>query len=244
MSQLNKVVSNEEWVKARINFMEHERAHKEATLALAEKRRSLPWRKINENYIFDGGPLGKKSISETFGEADTLFVYHLMYATGDERACPRCTSLLDQFQSMKLHIQASGLMTFAIIAKGEYESLINAVSHNNWIWDIYSASENSFPEDFGVTKGGGMPGIKGKYDYVNDWPGGDSGPQNLPGVSIFKKDAEGIVYHTYSVYGSHLLELVQYNFMFDITPDGRPAGRPEMPFLKHKDQYEYPNGDY
>ena len=79
---------------------------------------------------------------------------------------------------------------------------------------------------------------------LNDWPGGDSGPQNLPGVSIFKKDAEGIVYHTYSVYGSHLLELVEYNFMFDITPDGRPSGKPEMPFLKHKDQYEYPNGDY
>ena len=86
--------------------------------------------------------------------------------------------------------------------------------------------------------------LEGKYDYVNDWPGGDSGPQNLPGVSIFKKDAEGIVYHTYSVYGSHLLELVEYNFMFDITPDGRPSGKPEMPFLKHKDQYEYPNGDY
>jgi predicted dithiol-disulfide oxidoreductase (DUF899 family) len=42
---LNRVVSDEEWVKARIEFMEYERAHKEATLALAEKRRSLPWRK-------------------------------------------------------------------------------------------------------------------------------------------------------------------------------------------------------
>ena len=53
---------------------------------------------------------------------------------------------------------------------------------------------------------------------LNDWPGGDSGPQNLPGVSIFKKDAEGIVYHPYPVYGSHLLELFQYNFMFYLTP--------------------------
>ena len=74
-----------------------------------------------------------------------------MYSTGKERACPRCTSLLDQFQSLKLHVQASGLMTFAIIAKGEYESLIPAIESNNWIWDVYSASGNSFPEDVGVT---------------------------------------------------------------------------------------------
>ena len=46
------------------------------------------------------------------------------------------------------------------------------------------------------------------------------------------------------LYRNFWLELVQYNFMFDITPDGRPPGSPEMPFLKHKDQYEYPNGDY
>ena len=100
--------------------------------------------------------MGQKSLAELFGKADTLFVYHLMYSTGKEQACPRCTSLLDQFQSLKLHVQASGLMTFAIIAKGEYESLIPAIESNNWIWDVYSASGNSFPEDVGVTKGGGL----------------------------------------------------------------------------------------
>ena len=244
MSAHLNVVSDEEWVQARIAFMEDEKAHKAATLALAEKRRSLPWRKVTEDYVFDGGELGKKSLSEIFGKADTLFVYHLMYASRQDRACPRCTSLLDQFQSMKLHVQASGLMTFAIIAKGEYESLMRAISHNNWIWDIYSASENTFPEDFGVTKGGGYAGAEGMYDYVNPWPGGDEGPPNLPGISIFKKDSDGNVYHTYSIYGSHLLEYVQYNFMFDLTPDGRPLGKPEMPFLTHKDLYDFPGGNY
>ena len=167
-----------------------------------------------------------------------------MYSTGKDRACPRCTSLLDQFQSLKLHVQASGLMTFAIIAKGEYETLIPAIESNNWIWDVYSASGNTFPKDIGVTKGGGLAGAEGMYDYVKPWPGGDAGPENLPGVSIFKRDADGQVYHTYSRFGSALLELVQYNFMFDLTPEGRPEGAPEMSFLKHKDAYKFPGGIY
>ena len=73
---------------------------------------------------------------------------------------------------------------------------------------------------------------------------GEAGPENLPGVSIFKRDADGQVYHTYSVFGSALLELVQYNFMFDLTPEGRPEGAPEMSFLKHKDAYRFPGGIY
>ena len=69
-------------------------------------------------------------------------------------------------------------------------------------------------------------------------------PENLPGISIFKRDADGQVYHTYSVFGSALLEFVQYNFMFDLTPEGRPEGAPEMSFLKHKDAYQFPGGVY
>jgi len=41
-----------------------------------------------------------------------------------------------------------------------------------------------------------------------------------------------------------LLEQVQDNFMFDLTPEGRPEGAPEMSFLKHKDAYRFPGGIY
>ena len=57
-------------------------------------------------------------------------------------------------------------------------------------------------------------------------------------------DADGQVYHPCSEFGTALLELVQYNFMFDLTLEGRPDGAPEMLFLKHKDTYDYPDGVY
>jgi predicted dithiol-disulfide oxidoreductase (DUF899 family) len=55
--------------------------------------------------MFDGWPLGHKSLSDLFTVANTLFVYHLKYSSGKDRACLRCTSLLDQFKSLKLLVQ-------------------------------------------------------------------------------------------------------------------------------------------
>ena len=55
--------------------MKLEAEHKAATIELAKKRLALPWRKIDQEYVFDCGPLGQKSLAELFGKADTLFVY-------------------------------------------------------------------------------------------------------------------------------------------------------------------------
>ena len=95
---------------------------------------------------------------------------------------------------------------------------------------LNDGNRQHFPEDVGVTKGGGIADAERMYDYVKLWPGSADGPKNLPGISIFKRDAEGQVYHTYSVFGTALLELVQYNFMFDLTPEGRPAGAQKCRF--------------
>ncbi|MBT3440966.1 MAG: DUF899 family protein [Euryarchaeota archaeon] len=39
------VVSDAEWVEARVAFMKLEAEHKAATVELAKKRQALPWRK-------------------------------------------------------------------------------------------------------------------------------------------------------------------------------------------------------
>ena len=40
------VVSDAEWVEARVTFMKLEAEHKAATIELAKKRQALPWRKL------------------------------------------------------------------------------------------------------------------------------------------------------------------------------------------------------
>ena len=49
--------SDTEWVEARVTFMKLEAEHKAATVELANKRLLLPWRKIDQEYVFDGGPM-------------------------------------------------------------------------------------------------------------------------------------------------------------------------------------------
>ena len=39
------IVSDAEWVEARVAFMKLEAEHKAATIELAKKRQALPWRK-------------------------------------------------------------------------------------------------------------------------------------------------------------------------------------------------------
>jgi predicted dithiol-disulfide oxidoreductase (DUF899 family) len=51
------VVSDAEWVEARVAFMKLEAEHKAATVEIANKRLLLPWRKIDQEYVFDGGPM-------------------------------------------------------------------------------------------------------------------------------------------------------------------------------------------
>ena len=56
---------------------------------------------------------------------------------------------------------------------------------------LNDGNRQHFPEDVGVTKGGGIAGAEGMYDYVKPWPGGAEGPResprNLPSSSEMQK---------------------------------------------------------
>lgn len=61
----------------------------------------------------------------------------------------------------------------------------------------------------------------------------------LPGISVFARDAAGSVYHTYSCYARGLDMLnVAYHYL-DLVPKGRDEdGLPfTMSWVKHHDRY-------
>lgn len=60
-----------------------------------------------------------------------------------------------------------------------------------------------------------------------------------PGASVFVKDQDGQIYHTYSTYGRGLDLLIgTYNYI-DLTPKGRDEGQLPWPmaWVKHNDRY-------
>ncbi len=80
--QPNQIVSRDEWVAARTDFLAKEKAHMRAGDLLAAERRSLPWLKVEKSYVFDTAQ-GRRSLAELFGDCGQLIVHHLMFGAHD-----------------------------------------------------------------------------------------------------------------------------------------------------------------
>ena len=54
-------------------------------IKLSAERRTLPWVKIEKNYVFDG-PNGKETLADLFAGRSQLIVYHFMLGPDGRRA--------------------------------------------------------------------------------------------------------------------------------------------------------------
>ncbi len=75
----------------------------------------------------------------------------------------------------------------------------------------------------------------GKLFYNYEWQ--ERSAEELPGLSVFYRDASGDVFHTYSAYTRGLdLLLGAYNYL-DLTPKGRNESGP-MSWVRLHDVYD------
>src|SRR5579864_6451570 len=73
-----KVVSREEWTRARTALLVREKEFSREREALARARRDLPWEQVTKDYVFDG-PDGKLTLPDLFGDCGQLVIYHFMF---------------------------------------------------------------------------------------------------------------------------------------------------------------------
>lgn len=97
------VVSHAEWLAARKQFLAKEKELTHLRDELSRQRRELPWEKVAKQYTFEG-PNGKIGLGDLFGESGQLIVYHLMFGPGWKEACPSCSMISDQFDSIRVHM--------------------------------------------------------------------------------------------------------------------------------------------
>jgi len=106
-----------------------------------------------------------------------------------------------------------------------------------WHFKWVSSYENDFNYDYHVsaTKEE-IAKSKMYYNYTME----DFGSDELPGVSVFYKDGNGDIFHTYSTYarGGDIL-IGTYNYL-DLVPKGRDEEglRFTMAWVRHHDRYE------
>lgn len=236
---MQKVVSREEWLKARKAHLKNEKALTRMRDMLAAERRALPWVKVEKEYVFDT-PEGKKPLSALFDGRSQLFVYHFMWRWDLGQGCVSCSLLGDHFDGANIHL-ANHDVTLVAISRGKLADLQAYKKRLGWKFPLISSYESDFNFDFHVSFTKDQL-ESGTIDYNFEAIDPIHGLDELPGGSVFYKNDKGEIFHTYSGYARGLDTLLGvYNFL-DFTPKGRNEDQ-IMEWVKRNDEYGAPAGD-
>jgi len=219
----HKVVSHEEWLKARRRHLDKEKEFTRMRDQLSRERRDLPWEVVEKDYVFEGDS-GRVTLSEAFAGRGQLVVYHAMFDpdSASERttwttdaACFICSFWLDQINSIAVHLNHRDI-TIAAVSRAPYPSIEAYRKRMGWTFPWLSSAGSDFNVDYHVSFTAEQLADKVDYNYrLSQW-----WQTQAPGISVFRQqDAE--VYHTYSAYSRGLDMLnVAYHYM-DLVPKGR-----------------------
>lgn len=230
----HKSVSKSEWLEARKSLLLQEKEFNKQRDLLSAARRELPWLRIEKNYIFHTND-GDKTFIDLFDSRSQLMIYHFMYGDDWDEGCKSCSFWADNFNGIDIHL-AHRDITFIAMSRAELKTLNAFKKRMDWNFNWVSSSSTDFNRDFDVS-----------FD-PEDFETGNATYNYKPfthpmnehaGVSVFIKDDQQNVFHTYSTY-SRGLDILNgaYNYI-DLAPKGRDEQNFEygMEWLRHHDRY-------
>ena len=230
----HQVVTPEAWGAARKQLLAKEKEFTRRRDQLSQARRDLPWVLVTKQYVFEG-PEGKQTLAQLFTGCSQLIVYHFMFDHDWEAGCKSCSFLADNFNGIVPHLNQRDV-TFVAISRAPLAKLQAFAARLGWSFKWLSSSGSDFNYDYNVSftpeplAGGGAT-----YNYAAN----KMNMTELPGISVFFKDADGKVFHTYSCYARGLDMLNTAYHYLDLVPKGRDeAGLPHaMAWVRLRDEY-------
>jgi predicted dithiol-disulfide oxidoreductase (DUF899 family) len=221
------VVSKEQWIEARRTLLAAEKAWTRERDRLAEKRRALPWVKVEKNYVFEGvdGPV---ALGDLFDGRSQLLVYHFMFgpeweegarllaALGSGRRrgsiseAQRCQLRRDLARSIQLHIAADG-----------------------WTFRWVSSAASDFNYDITLLPEGTLTGVFYNFENSRTESMSSRGQRLLQG-------RPRAIYHTCSTYGRGGEMFLPVYGWLDVVPKGRNETKNGnlMDWVRRHDRYE------
>lgn len=231
----HRIVNHADWLTARRALLEEEKAFSRARDLLAQRRRELPWEEVTKPYAFDT-PQGPRSLAELFGGRSQLFVYHFMLGPGWAEGCKSCSYLADHFDGMLPHLVQRDV-SFTAVSHAPLTEIETFKRRMGWRFPWVSAHGTDFNFDLDASfRPDELAAGRCTYNY---------GPRDgqiteLPAASVFFRDTDGRVFHTYSCYARGLDLLIgTYNYL-DLLPKGRDEEALEftMGWVRHHDRYD------
>ncbi|HWT06095.1 MAG TPA: thioredoxin family protein [Xanthomonadales bacterium] len=251
----HKTGTREEWLAARLELLDAEKALTRRSDELAQLRQQLPWVRIEKEYRFETDQ-GTASLADLFKGRSQLLVYHFMFGPDFTAGCPSCSAIADGFDGSVVHL-ANHDVTLHAVSRAPLAKLQAFKQRMGWSFPWASSFESDFNYDFGAahTKAQEQSGaVEYNFRAVDMRPVPNAGEESgwgadiastagtdlatfmreAPGVSAFALE-DGVVYHTYSAYARGLDGLWgMYQWL-----DRAPLGRNETEFWwRHHDEYE------
>jgi len=229
----SKVVSKAEWLVARRDLLTREKDLTRLRDEVSRHRRELPWVKVEKQYVFDG-PNGKETLADLFDDRSQLIVYHFMFGPDWEDGCKSCSYLADHFDGANWHLPHRDV-SFSVISRAPLPKLEAYKKRMDWRFKWLSSYGNDFNFDYHVSF---TKENEKKNEAYYNYSKGEFITDELPGLSVFSKDENGEVFHTYSTYARGLDILVgAYNFL-DLVPKGRDEDQFDftMEWVRRHDQ--------
>jgi predicted dithiol-disulfide oxidoreductase (DUF899 family) len=229
----HEVVQHDLWVAARKELLAHEKELTRLRDELSRLRRELPWEPVEKEYVFEGAD-GRRTLSELFDGRSQLVVYHFMFDPAWDEGCKSCSFWADSFDPNVVHLSARDV-TLVAVSRAPYRKLAAYRDRMGWTFPWFSSSGSDFNADLGVAFAAEEQERAGAYNYGSLVPR----MADREGVSVFAKEADGRVFHTYSTYsrGIDLLNTA-YNYL-DLVPNGRDEdGQHPQSWVRRHDEYE------
>ena len=246
--------TREEWLAARLELLEAEKALTRRSDELARWRQELPWVRIEKEYRFETDD-GAASLADLFGGRSQLLIYHFMFGPDYTAGCPACSAIADGFNGFVVHLENHDV-AFTAVSRAPLEQLQAYKRRMGWSFPWASSFGSDFNYDFQaayteVQQRSGFVEYNFRTEDVRPrLEAGKEGPlaefaagsgtdyatytREAPGMSAFALE-DGVVYHTYSAYARGLDGLWgMYQWL-----DRAPLGRNETGlWFRRRDEYD------
>jgi predicted dithiol-disulfide oxidoreductase (DUF899 family) len=227
------IVSSSEWTAARKELLKQEKEYTHLRDKVSAQRRKLPWVLVEKNYVFDG-PQGKVTLADLFRGRSQLIVQHFMMGPGWEEGCRGCSFMADHVDGARQHFEHHDV-AFAAVSRAPWSEIEKFKKRMGWGFNWASSYGSDFNYDYHVsfTK----EQLESGKVYYNFEEIDDASMDELPGLSVFQKEEDGRIYHTYSSYSRGCEELLGAYMFLDLTPKGRNETQ-IMDWMNYHDRYE------
>lgn len=232
-SEQRKLVSEKDWLIARQDLLKREKELTRLRDEVSRQRRGLPWVKVKKEYVFTGNS-GRETLADMFAGRSQLVVYHFMLGPGWEEGCKSCSYLADHFDGANWHLPHRDV-TLVVVSRAPFPEIEAYQKRMGWRFKWVSSNGSDFNFDYHVS----FTGDEEKknevyYNYRKD----EFMSDEMPGLSVFSKDTDGSVYHTYSAYARGLDSLVGAYHFLDLVPKGRDENpQSTMDWVRRHDEY-------